>query len=570
MSAWLLSIPILPLALAVLIFLTHDRAVIIRWAVRLAPLTLLPALAAALTAPETSLVVDAVLLGMHLGIDATGRVFLLLSALAWLFAALYAQSWLASDPARGRFFGFFLAAAAGSLGLCLAQDALSFYWLFALMTFSAWALVLHRATPEARHAGSVYLVIAVLGEAALLVALLLIVAADGMLLADAPAAVAASPWRDVIVALLLIGFGAKTGVLGLHVALPLAYAATPVPGAAVLASAMIKAGLLGWLRFLPLGHALPDWGTLFILLGFAAALYGVIVGLLQQQPKSILAYSSISQMGLIGVGVGLGVMAPAAGAAALFAVTLYALHHALAKAALFLGEGLMRATSGRWRGWVLAGLALPALAIAGAPLTGGALAKQHLKALAPFAPWPDVLTPALMLTSVATTLLMAHFLWRVWRNPDAVPSTGRARLVLPWIALLAAMLISVWWLPLDRAAALAPAALAVAAAPVAFGAFIALLGGRLMRGQRYAVPPGDVLVRGEALGRRVAARVGAWAFSVALPAWQAARLPWQLRSSAWIASPRATRVERWLRSGRRSGVLGLALALALAALLALA
>ena len=567
MNAWLLSIPILPLALATLMFFARNHAGISRWAVRLAPSTLLPALAAAVAAPESTLTIDGVLLGMHLGIDATGRTFLLLSALAWLFAAFYAQSWLASDPNRGRFFGFFLAAAAGSLGVCLAQDAVSFYWLFALMTFSAWALVLHRATPDARHAGSVYLVIAVLGETALLLALLLIVAADGMLLAAAPAVVAASPWQDAIVALLLIGFGAKTGVLGLHIALPLAYAATPVPGAAVLASAMIKVGLLGWLRFLPLGHALPDWGTLFILLGLAAAFYGVLVGLLQRQPKSILAYSSISQMGLIGTGVGLGMMTSAAGAPALFAVTLYALHHALAKAALFLGEGLARATPRRGRGWILIGLALPALAIAGAPLTGGALAKQQLKALAPYAPWPELLMPLLALASVATTLLMSHFLWRVWRMPNAEPRARRRGLILSWVGLLAAMLISVWWLPLDRTAAFTPAALAGAAAPVAVGAVLSLLGGWLTRGRRYAVPPGDVLVWIEAVGKRLAARLSGWT-AVALSAWRAARMPWQARGTGCLRSPGTMRVEQWLRGGRGSGAVGLALALVLAALLA--
>ncbi|MEX2162829.1 MAG: proton-conducting transporter membrane subunit [Sulfuricaulis sp.] len=146
--------------------------------------------------------------------------------------------------------------------------------------------------------------------------------------------------------LLLIGFGVKTGVLGLHVALPLAYGVTPAPGAAALASAMIKAGLLGWLRFLPLGFPVPEWSAIFIALGLAAALYGVVIGLVQREPKVILAYSSISQMGLITVGVGLGLAAPAAAVPALFALTLYALHHALVKGALFLGEGLHRAAAG--------------------------------------------------------------------------------------------------------------------------------------------------------------------------------------------------------------------------------
>lgn len=563
MSLWLLLTPLLPLTLASLMFVAGGLASAQAWAIRLAPLTLLPALAAGLLPAGTTLELDAVLLGMRLGVDATGRVFLLFSATLWLLAMFYAQRWLASDPRRARFFGFLLAAAAGNLGLCVAQDVLSFYWLFALMTFAAWPLVLHRATPAARHAGTVYVVLAVLGEIALLLALLPIVAAGGMLVADVPAVVAASPWRDALMALLLIGFGAKTGVLGLHVVLPLAYAVTPAPGAAVLASAMIKAGLLGWLRFLPLGHALPDWGALFIALGLAAAFYGIVIGLAQREPKAILAYSSISQMGLITAGVGLGMMAPAAGAAALFAVTLYALHHALAKAALFLGEGLARATRGRARGWVLAGLALPALAIAGAPLTGGALAKHYLKNLASFAPWPEALPPLLALASVGTTLLMARLLWRIWHAPGTVAGPWPAGLLLPWCGTLAAAVAGVWLLPVERLAALAPAALSGAALPLMVGAAIALIGGRLLRGRHVELPPGDVLRPLEACGARLWARLRAAGRSLPAPG-----RPWRDCCATLRGSTSAARLETWLRAGRGAGAVTLGLTLTLIVLLA--
>lgn len=570
MSLWLLLTPLLPLTLASLLFIAREHARFCVWGVRLAPLALLPALIAGLLLPAgTTLELDAVLLGMRLGLDETGRVFLLFSATLWLLGTLYAQQWLAGDPQRARCFGFMLAAAAGNLGLCIAQDVLSFYWLFALMTFGAWPLVLHRATPAARHAGTVYLVLAVLGETALLLALLPIAAAGGMLIADVPAIVAASPWRDALMALLLIGFGAKIGVLGLHVVLPLAYAATPVPGAAVLASAMIKAGLLGWLRFLPLGHALPDWGAVFVVLGLAAAFYGVAIGLAQRAPKAILAYSSVSQMGLMTAGVGLGLTVPEAGAAALFALTLYALHHALAKAALFLGEGLARATAGPARRWVLAGLTLPALAIAGAPLTGGALAKHYLKDLAPFAPWPELFTTLLTLASVGTTLLMARFLWQVRQSRNDVDGARTLGLAVPWLMLLAVMLAGVWLLPPDRAALLTPAAMSAAALPLALGALLALVGGWLLRGRNVALPSGDVLGPIEAAGRWLWDRL-----PVAANALTALRMktrePWHDCCADWRAALPAASLETWLRTGRGAGLTSLAIALFLVALFALA
>ena len=547
MSAWLALVSALPLAVALLAASRGRRA----WMGWLAPLALL-------VPPGTALTLDWLLLGTKLGLDATGRIFLLFSALAWLLAALYARVWLVADPRRARFFGFFLAAAAGNFGVCLAQDAVSFYFCFALMTFSAWGLVLHRANPAARRAGSVYLVLAVLGEAALLAALWLIVAEGGSVLALAPAAVADSPWRDAIVALLLVGFGAKTGVLGLHVALPLAYGATPAPGAAALASAMIKAGLLGWLRFLPLGFAVPEWSAIFIVLGLAAAFYGVIIGLAQREPKVILAYSSISQMGLITIGVGLGMTSPAAGAGALFALTLYALHHALVKGALFLGEGLHRATRARARGCVFAGLVLLALVLAGAPLTSGMLAKHYLKDLTVFAPWP--LAPALTLASVGTTLLMARFLWLVWRAPAAVALPRSRGLVLPWVVMIAAVLTATWLvLPPDRAALLAPGTLAGAAWPLALGVLVAVVALRFVPGRRFMIPPGDVLVPVE--------RALRWLAELAR---RVPRIPVMGAGpvSATNTLAAIARLEQWLRSWNAVGVVLLALLGLFVALLA--
>jgi formate hydrogenlyase subunit 3/multisubunit Na+/H+ antiporter MnhD subunit len=118
MSVWLLLTPLLPLTLASLLFVAREHARFCAWGVRLAPLALLPALIAGLLPAGTSLELEAVLLGMRLGLDATGRVFLLFSVLIWLFATVYAQTWLAGDARRTRFFGFLLAAAAGNLGLC--------------------------------------------------------------------------------------------------------------------------------------------------------------------------------------------------------------------------------------------------------------------------------------------------------------------------------------------------------------------------------------------------------------------------------------------------------------------
>ena len=556
-------VPGLPLALALLLVPGRSRA----WVPALAPLALVPALAVGVLAPQEPLGLEGWLLGIELGLDPTGRLFLLLSALAWLGASLYARAWLATDPHRLRFSGFFLAAMAGNLGLCLAQDALGFYLFFALMTFSAWGLILHRGHAAARRAARIYLVLAVAGEAALLVALWLVVANGGDAIAQAPATVAAAPQRDVIVALLLVGFGVKTGLLGLHMALPLAYGTTPAPGAAVLASAMIKAGLLGWLRFLPLGEALPGWSALLMGLGLVAAFYGVAVGLLQQAPRVILAYSSISQMGLISLALGLGLARPEAAGPALFAVTLYALHHALVKAALFLGEGLSRAAA---HGGLFAGMVLLALALAGAPLTGGALAKHYLKDLTAFTPVasPGLLGGLLALASLGTTLLMARFLWQLRRRSGAAARPHPA-LWLSWLLALAIALLAPWLLPVEAGAQLAPAALWSAAWPLLAGAALALLAARLLPGAPLSVPSGDILVPLERLIRRTWRRGRALTRMGLTRHWRRLRDPCR-QHLQWLAGPSlGVHLEAGLRPWRRFGVLGLAIALTLVVLLGL-
>src|SRR5215470_16478408 len=113
-----------------------------------------------------------------------------------------------------------------------------------------------------------------------------------------------SPWRGAAMTLLILGFGLKIGLVPGHVWMPLAYTAAPIPAAAALSGAAVKAGVIGLIRFLPLGPAMPRWGEALAAAGLFSAFYGVIIGLTQKHPKTVLAYSSISQMGLLAAALG--------------------------------------------------------------------------------------------------------------------------------------------------------------------------------------------------------------------------------------------------------------------------
>lgn len=474
-------------------------------AMRLAPWGPLPALLLALLPQsDVSLHVPWLLLGGNLGLDGTGRVFLLLVALLWLAAGLYARGYLAQDTRKRRFLGFFLLTMSGNLGLPIALNLLDFYFFFALMSFSAYGLVVHDGSPFAQRAGRIYLYLVLLGEVLLFVALVLAArVADSLVLADAAAAVAHAPERDLILVLLVAGFGIKAGMVPLHVWLPLAHPAAPIPASAVFSGAMIKAGLLGLMRFLPLGLiALPGWAHALIILGLIMIFFGVMVGLVQQQAKTVLAYSSISQMGFPIIGLGLGLAEPASWALLAPAVTLYALHHGLAKGALFLGVGLAPGlASGGGRRWlILAGLLLPALALAGAPLTSGAVAKAALKPYVYDAPgfWPAVLPLLFSLAALGTTLLLARFLFVLWprRADDYLQSP------LMWIGwsllALAQVLCSAGLLPvMGNVTAGHEVKLWDLLWPLSAGTLLAAwvwLRSRAADEREPLVPPGDLLV----------------------------------------------------------------------------
>lgn len=571
MSALLLSLAaLLPLLLIPALAAGRGRG----GALVLAPWSALPALALALFVPAgTTLAWPALLFGVRLGLDDIGRAFLLFSAPLWLLAGIYARAYLAQDARLARFMMFHLATMSGSLGAIIAQDVVSFYFFFALMTFAAYGMVIHTGTPQARRAARVYLVLAVIGEALLFAGLLLAVAAASheLDLSAVRRALATAANRDTIAGLVLAGFGVKAGVLFLHVWLPLAHPVAPTPASAILSGVLIKAGLLGWIRFLPVGEAaLPNWGEACMALGLAGAFYAATIGVLQREPKTLLAYSSVSQMGLMTALFGIGLAVPTAWPLTLPALLVFALHHGFAKAALFLGVGLSGA-AGRVRTLVLLLLALPALALAGAPFTSGAAAKFLFLESARYAPgrWAETIAVALPLSSVATATLMSRFLFLIARaRPVRVP----AALWSSWLAALLLAVVIIWWLLPPEAQPAGAYALSLKGAwealwPVGAGLALLLATHRGLR--THAVPAGDVLAWARSTALRLRRRwrkrrlLRGSVMGARRRRARAARIPRQL-----VAALRTRKNEKRLRAWQTVGASFLLLAAALFVLLA--
>ena len=384
------------------------------------------------------LVCDLPVLGFTLRLDQPGALLLAGAALLWIVVS--AALWRNRQP-DNRFGLSWLLTMTGNIGVFIAGDLVSFYLFYALVSIPAYGLFAFSDDCEQRRSGAIYMAFTILGEAVLLLAFAML-AADEPLgsarIVDVMAALPASHWRDATLGLIIAGFGMKIGMVPFNGWMPLTYSAAPIPAAALLSGAGVKAGVIGLIRFLPLGIPSEGWGDALVALGFLSAFYGVVFGLTQQNPKVILAYSSISQMGVITAALGMALVNRQADAS--LDVAFYAANHLLVKAALFLTIGAL-ATQGIKRSpgtFILA--ALLALSLAGLPLTGGALAKLETKAQFASGSAAALAT----LSSIGTALLMTHFLICLAAPPPGAAQECPASLIHFWPAAALGAILLPW------------------------------------------------------------------------------------------------------------------------------
>ncbi len=342
---------------------------------------------------RATLVIGVPDLPMHLRLDALSRVFLALlgstSAGVSLFASGYFRKGQGTAPGvLGLQYHLFLA----SMGfVLLADDAYAFMVAWETMALTSYFLVTSQhAIPEIRSAGFLYLLMAHVGAIAILLSFGILQGGTWLFSFDAMrASTLPIPWATAAFLLALFGFGAKAGLLPLHVWLPEAHPAAPSPVSALMSGVMLKTAIYGVLRvtFDLIGDPQWWWGLVPLALGLATAIFGVVFAAVQTDMKRLLAYSSVENIGVLFTGIGLaivfhGVGMEALAALALIAVLYHSLNHAFMKSLLFLGTGaVLHATGERnlgrlgglihrmpWAGWLtLVGV----LAIAGLPPLNG-------------------------------------------------------------------------------------------------------------------------------------------------------------------------------------------------------
>jgi formate hydrogenlyase subunit 3/multisubunit Na+/H+ antiporter MnhD subunit len=393
--------------------------------------------------PLIAVDIEWMLNGSQIILDQTGHVFLLLTAIIWWAAAMFAFSDARTTQYPNRFYFCFFLAMAGNMGVTFAGDIASFYTLFALMSFAAYGLIATGDDAESIRAGRVYMTLVIIGEILLFSAFVVAAPAGGATILQ---------WQTLTpvaatVPLLVLGFGVKLGVIPWHFVLPVTYRVAPHSAAVALSGAMLSAGVLGLLRFLPLGQTLlAEWGGTLVVMGLIASFMGVVFGLLQKHPKALLGYSSVSQVGLMTALLGLALISPLQWQTYSAVILIYVLHHALAKSALFYAAGIKTAGGPGLYYWHCFALVLPAISIAGAPMTTGALAKTAFKSSLTTTPetWGAWFAWLLPLSSIATSLLLIRFLYLAW--PMRLQTGKRSYLTLAGQAgLILSVLCGAWF-----------------------------------------------------------------------------------------------------------------------------
>jgi hydrogenase-4 component B len=285
-----------------------------------------------------------------LGLDPLSAFFLAPVLVLGALAAVYGRSYMLAYQDRkalGAASCAWSVLVAAMIMVVVARSTVLFLVAWEAMTLASYVLVtFEHEQAEVRRAGLVYLVAAHVGEACLLAMFLLLDRRSGGLGFDAFASMSAptAGFSALIFVLAAVGFGIKAGFLPFHVWLPEAHAAAPSHVSALMSGAMIKLGLYGFLRVTTFLPRASWWGPALVVLGLAGALWGISMALYQRDMKRVLAYSSVENMGIITLGIGLCFWRAGQGDLWLAGLAaagglLHVWNHAAMKGLMFLGAG---------------------------------------------------------------------------------------------------------------------------------------------------------------------------------------------------------------------------------------
>jgi hydrogenase-4 component B len=282
--------------------------------------------------------------GLFLKLDAFRYIFISLTALVWFLTTIYSSQYLIKYKKRNRYYAFFILTYASTMGIFLSDHMLNLFTFFEIMSITSYFLIIHDEDEYTRDAGRTYLTMAIAGGMILLMGLFLLYDYTGTLrISELPSQVIhMGSVKYVIATLIIIGFGVKACMMPLHVWLPKAYSAAPAPATAVLSGILAKTGIFGiMITSVVIFGGDAEISRAIFVLGLANMFWGGLLAIFQRNLKRILAYSSMSQLGYILMGVGLIGMLGPHNNIAIHGTLFHIVNHAIFKVLLFLGAGII-------------------------------------------------------------------------------------------------------------------------------------------------------------------------------------------------------------------------------------
>jgi multicomponent Na+:H+ antiporter subunit D len=384
-------------------------------------------------------------------VDLLSLLFVTLSSVLWFITTIYAIGYLEGAPHRTRFFGFFSLCVTASTGIALAGNLITFFIFFEFLTLVTYPLVVHRGTEKSLQAGRTYLWYTITGGTVLFLGVVWLHVLTGPLDFIHTGALSSyaeghRPTLILIFAILIAGLGVKAALVPLHGWLPVAMVA-PAPVSALLhAVAVVKAGAFGIVRVVYDVYGVAFAASLGVLLPLAVLasitiIYGSLRALVQDDLKKRLAYSTVSQLSYITLGVTM--LGPVATAGAL----VHLIHQGIMKITLFFCAGNIAETLGLHRisqldgigrrmPLTMAAFTAAALGMIGLPPLAGFISKWYLAlgGMQAGHPWVVAVLIGSSLLNAAYFLPIVHAAW--FREPVVEWPARRGRLECPWMLLL--------------------------------------------------------------------------------------------------------------------------------------
>ena len=290
----------------------------------------------------------------HIRFDGLSGFFFLIIGIAVCAVSLYGPGYVnAYEESRhpfaalGLFTGLFVA---GMLLVLLADDAFMFMIAWELMSVASYFLVaFQHENPANRRAAFLYLLMAEVGALAIILGFGVLASfADDFTFDALRESHLSTSWASIAFGLALLGFGMKAGIVPVHVWLPEAHPVAPSHISALMSGVMLKVAVYGLIRFCfdLLADIQWQWGVVLLILGTVSALGGILYAMMQANLKRLLAYSSVENIGIIFMVLGLSMIFmdnghPQLAALGFLAALFHAFNHALFKNLLFLGAGIL-------------------------------------------------------------------------------------------------------------------------------------------------------------------------------------------------------------------------------------